>query len=44
MKKLDEKSLSLKIAYIFESLLAMVVLLVVFLGTIDVLRVIWNSY
>lgn len=44
MKKLDEKSLSLKIAYIFESLLAMVVLLVVFLGTIDVLRIIWNSY
>ncbi|MEG2246181.1 MAG: phosphate-starvation-inducible PsiE family protein [Peptostreptococcaceae bacterium] len=44
MKKLDEKSLALKIAYIFESLLAMVVLLAVFLGTIDVLRVIWQSY
>lgn len=44
MKKLDEKSLALKIAYIFESLLAMVVLLAVFLGTIDVLRVIWHSY
>ncbi len=44
MKKLDEKSLALKIAYIFESLLAMVVLLAVFLGTIDILRIIWNSY
>ncbi|MGL5640851.1 MAG: phosphate-starvation-inducible PsiE family protein [Paraclostridium sp.] len=44
MKKLDEKTLALKIAYIFESLLALVVLLAVFLGTIDVLRVIWQSY
>ncbi len=44
MKKLAEKSLALKIAYIFESLLAMVVLLAVFLGTIDVLRMIWHSY
>ena len=44
MKKIDEKSLALKIAYIFESLLAMVVLIAVFLGTIDVLRIIWQSY
>lgn len=44
MKKLSEKSLVLKIAYIFESLLAMVVLIAVFLGTIDVLRMIWHSY
>ncbi|MGL5717979.1 MAG: phosphate-starvation-inducible PsiE family protein [Paraclostridium sp.] len=44
MKKLAEKSLALKIAYIFESLLAMVVLIVVFLGTMDILRVIWDVY
>ena len=35
MKKLAEKSLPLKIAYLFESLLAIIVLLTVFLGTID---------
>ncbi|MGL4796969.1 MAG: hypothetical protein ACRC1Y_02970, partial [Paraclostridium sp.] len=44
MKKLAEKSLALRIAYIFESLLAMVVLIAVFLGTIDVLRMIWDVY
>ncbi|GAA0710768.1 phosphate-starvation-inducible PsiE family protein [Paraclostridium ghonii] len=44
MKKVSEKNLALKFAYIFESLLSMVVLIVVFLGTIDVLRVIWHSY
>ena len=35
MKKLNENSLPLKIAYLFESLLAIVVLITVFLGTID---------
>lgn len=44
MKKLAEKSLPLKIAYMFESLLAIVVLLTVFLGTIDILRMIWRVY
>lgn len=44
MKRLADKSFALKIAYIFESLLAIVVLIAVFLGTIDVLRIIWHSY
>lgn len=44
MKNLDKSNLSLRIAYIFESVLSMVVLLAVFLGTIDVLRVIWTAY
>jgi hypothetical protein len=44
MKNLDKNNLSLRIAYIFESMLAMVVLLAVFLGTIDVLRMIWKAY
>ncbi|MEG2270626.1 MAG: hypothetical protein RSC27_04860, partial [Bacilli bacterium] len=44
MKNLDKSNLSLRIAYIFESILAMVVLLAVFLGTIDVLRMIWTAY
>lgn len=41
---IDKSNLSLRIAYVFESILAMVVLLAVFLGTIDVLRMIWNAY
>lgn len=44
MKNIDKNNLSLRIAYVFESILAMVVLLAVFLGTIDVLRVIWTAY
>ena len=44
MKKLNENSLPLKIAYLFESLLAIIVLLTVFLGTIDTLRMIWDAY
>ncbi len=44
MKNLDKSNLSLRIAYIFESILSMVVLLAVFLGTIDVLRMIWTAY
>lgn len=44
MKNLDKNNLSLRIAYIFESILAMVVLIAVFLGTIDVLRMIWDVY
>ncbi len=44
MKNLDKNNLSLRIAYIFESMLAMVVLIAVFLGTIDVLRMIWKAY
>lgn len=44
MKSLDKSNLSLRIAYVFESILSMVVLLAVFLGTIDVLRVIWTAY
>ncbi|MCR8745492.1 phosphate-starvation-inducible PsiE family protein [Romboutsia lituseburensis] len=44
MKNLDKNNLSLRIAYIFESILAMVVLIAVFLGTIDVLRMIWKAY
>lgn len=41
---IDKNNLSLRIAYVFESILAMVVLLAVFLGTIDVLRMIWDAY
>ena len=41
---IDKSNLSLRIAYVFESILAMVVLLAVFLGTIDVLRMIWDAY
>lgn len=44
MKNLDKSNLSLRVAYIFESILSMVVLLAVFLGTIDVLRMIWTAY
>lgn len=44
MKNLNKNNLSLRIAYVFESILAMVVLLAVFLGTIDVLRMIWQAY
>ncbi|MGL5347833.1 MAG: phosphate-starvation-inducible PsiE family protein [Peptostreptococcaceae bacterium] len=44
MKHIDKNNLSLRIAYVFESILAMVVLLAVFLGTIDVLRMIWEAY
>ena len=44
MKSLDKSNLSLRIAYVFESILSMVVLLAVFLGTIDVLRMIWTAY
>ena len=42
---IDKNNLSLKIAYVFESIiLAMVVLIAVFLGTIDVLRMIWEMH
>jgi len=44
MKTLDKNNLSLKIANIFEFILGMVVLLAVFLGTMDVLRTIWEMY
>lgn len=44
MKHIDKNNLSLKIANIFEFILGMVVLLAVFLGTIDVLRMIWQAY
>ncbi|RDY23051.1 hypothetical protein CHF27_010240 [Romboutsia maritimum] len=44
MKNIDKRSISLKVAYIFESVLAIVVLIAVFLGTIDVLRMIWQAY
>lgn len=44
MKNLDKNNLSLRIAHVFESILGMVVLLAVFLGTIDVLRMIWKAY
>lgn len=44
MKNIDKNNLSLRIAYVFEWILAMVVLIAIFLGTIDVLRVIWKAY
>ena len=44
MKHISKNSLSLRIAYIFETLLAMVVLIAVFLGTMDVLRMMWQIY
>lgn len=44
MKNIDKSNISLRVAYIFESILAMVVLIAVFLGTIDVLRTIWTAY
>ncbi|MGL5315785.1 MAG: phosphate-starvation-inducible PsiE family protein [Peptostreptococcaceae bacterium] len=44
MKTVDKSNISLRIAHIFESILGMVVLLAVFLGTIDVLRMIWQAY
>ena len=44
MKTLDKNNLSLKIANIFEFILGMVVMVAVFLGTIDALRMIWKMY
>ena len=44
MKTLDKNNLSLKIANVFEFILGMVVMVAVFLGTIDVLRMIWQMY
>ena len=44
MKNLDKNNLMLRIAHIFESILGMVVLIAIFLGTIDVLRMIWKVY
>lgn len=44
MKNIDKSNISLRVVYIFESILAMVVLIAVFLGTIDVLRMIWTAY
>ena len=41
---IDKNNLSLKIADVFEYILAMVVLIAVFLGTIDALRTIWELY
>lgn len=44
MKEMKKSKVALRVAYIFESILAMVVLLAVSLGTIDVIRMIWNAY
>ncbi|RDY29164.1 hypothetical protein CHL78_002325 [Romboutsia weinsteinii] len=44
MNNINKSNTSLRIAYIFESILAMVVLIAVFLGTIDILRMIWQAY
>lgn len=44
MKASQKKSLILKTAFLFERILAIVVLIAVFLGMIDVLRVIFNIY
>ena len=41
---IDKNNSYVKIAYVFESILAMVVLIAVFLGTIDALRMIWEMY
>ena len=43
-KKKNKKSITLNIAYLFEKVLAFVVLITVFLGTIDILRLIWDTY
>lgn len=42
MKK--KNGIILNIAYLFEKILAVVVLIAVFLGTIDVCRLIWDTY
>ncbi|MEG2869456.1 MAG: phosphate-starvation-inducible PsiE family protein [Paraclostridium sp.] len=44
MSKIYNKSKVLKISDRFEFILAIVVILVVVLGTIDSLRIIWNHY
>lgn len=44
MKNINKTDITLRIAYIFEFILAMVVLLAVFLGTIDTIRTIWQLY
>lgn len=44
MNASETKGLILKIAFIFEKILAVVVLIVVLLGMVDVLRVILNVY
>ncbi|KKY00665.1 membrane protein [Paraclostridium benzoelyticum] len=44
MKKFYNKSTVLKISHIFEFVLALVVIGVVILGTIDSLRIIWGYY
>jgi hypothetical protein len=44
MKHIDKNNLYLRIAYVFESILSIVVLIAIFLGTIDVLRMMWTAY
>lgn len=44
MKKIYNQSNMLKISHIFEFMLALVVIGVVILGTIDSLRIIWGYY
>jgi hypothetical protein len=41
---MDKKNKCLKLSYNFEFILAMVVIIVVVLGTLDTLRIIWGSY
>lgn len=38
------KKLFLRCSYLFESIIAIVVLIVVLLGTIDLVRIIWDAY
>ncbi|MCL0951526.1 phosphate-starvation-inducible PsiE family protein [Clostridioides difficile] len=44
LQKQKKNNHILKIAFIFERVLAVVVLIAVFLGTIDVLRLMWGAY
>ena len=44
LQKQKKNNPILKIAFIFERVLAVVVLIAVFLGTIDVLRLMWGAY
>lgn len=41
---MDKKNKCLKLSYNFEFILAMVVIIVVVLGTLDTLRIIWGNY
>ncbi|CZR98322.1 MULTISPECIES: phosphate-starvation-inducible PsiE family protein [Clostridioides] len=44
LQKQKKNNPILKIAFIFERVLAVVVLIAVFLGTVDVLRLMWGAY